>query len=165
MTRPTAAILSTALAELDNKERLDKDEMIYILQAAWDLDLITKQEATKAIAAVNRYQLGCRHIYRNWDSRPRATKVGSRFREINASHGTSSWMCLNLSPHCRLDQRAKKATRKLIGTGHLLTSMLRDEYGIRVGRGWQTRHFYNNWELFHKDPSLFRAEVDNQVED
>lgn len=165
MTRPTAAILSKALAELDKRERLDKAEMVYILRAAWNLDLITKQEATKAISAVNRYQLGCRHIYRNWDSRPRATKVGSLFREINESPLTNSFMCLNLNYHTTIGRRAKKAIRSFLGSESTLTLHLLSQLGLSVERGWRTRHFYNNWELFHKDPSLFRAEVSTQSED
>lgn len=164
MTRSTAVILSKALAELDNRERLDKEEMVYILRAAWDLDLITKQEATKAIAAVNRYQLGCRHIYLNWDSRPRATRIGNRFREINGQL-SSSFMCLNLNFQSPLDRKAKKAIIKLLGSERTLGTMLLDKLNLWVERGWRTRHFYNNWELFHKDPSLFRAEVSNQAED
>lgn len=165
MNRSTAAILSKALAELDKRERLDKAEMVYILRAAWGLDLITKQEATKAIAAVNRYQLGCRHIYRNWDSRPRATKVGSLFREINSLPLSNSFMCLNLNYHNSLGRKAKNAILKLLDGGATLGTMLRGRYDIAVERGWRTRHFYNNWELFHKDPSLFKAEVSTQSED
>lgn len=162
MARSTATILRIALAELDTRERLDKDEMYYIILAARGLDLITKQEVDKAIAAVKRYPLGCRHIYHNWDSRPRATKVGNLFREINTSPETSNYMCLNLSDRTPLERRAKKAIRTLLGAHNALCLLISQSLGIVVERGWRTRHFYNNWELFHKDISLFRAEVHDQ---
>lgn len=121
--------------------------------------------------AVVSYPLGCLWIYLNWNKRPNPTKLGNLFRSITLDD-VVPYMCYELNGRLPgvLAEAGLKEIERLLKRCHSTPSSIEAYYNSIYNHNedgeWleeeiysiltmtiaHKNHFYDNWELFSKNP-------------